>query len=251
MEPTLVVIPIYQRELPAMEQFSLDISLARLQPRRPRCFIGPDGLDFSYYRARYPGIPLVSFAAQHFASVKGYSQLLLDPAFYRRFADHEFTLILQTDAVLLRDELDHWAQRPFDYIGAPWPAGIEVLVQVDRLAAMGGQQVRARVGNGGLSLRRNRQCMALLEEFPQARALFSHTGSNEDLFFALLGQLSRQFVLPNEVEASTFALELSPHHYLQLNGGQLPMGGHAWWKYDLPFWAAQLPPLPTALVPTS
>lgn len=244
MQHTLVAIPIYLRKLPALEEFSLDVSLARLQPHRPRCFIGPRGLDMGYYRERYPGIELVAFEPEHFASVKGYSRLLLDPAFYQRFAEHTFTLMLQTDAVLLSDELDHWAQRPFDYIGAPWPVGLELRIAVDRFADVGGQVVRAQVGNGGLSLRRNMACIALLEEFPQARAVFSATGSNEDLFFALLGQLSRQFLLPNPIEASTFALELDPSRYLQINGGRLPLGGHAWWRYDLPFWTKLLPDLP-------
>jgi hypothetical protein len=30
-------------------------------------------------------------------------------------------LILQPDALIIRDELDLWMERPYDYIGSPWP----------------------------------------------------------------------------------------------------------------------------------
>jgi Protein of unknown function (DUF5672) len=244
MKPsTVVVIPIYQHVLTPLEQRSLDHSLAWLEGREV-CFIGPDHLDARYYAERYPGVPLIRFADPYFASIKGYNLLMLSPDFYQRFADHTFMLVLQTDAVLLRDELDFWAGQPYDYVGAPWPDGVEVLVQVDRFGGEHAKKVRAHVGNGGLSLRRIDKCIALLQEFPQAVDLFCRTGSSEDLFFALMGMLSHDFVLPNQIEASTFAMELKPSHYLQVNGGKEPMGGHAWWKYEPAFWASRLPAWP-------
>ena len=248
MNHTAVVIPIYQRELPALDQLSLDRSLPLLRGRDV-CFIAPHGLDAGYYAERYPGVPVVRFPDHYFASVKGYNLLMLSPEFYRQFADHRFMLVLQTDAVLLRDDLDHWAAQPFDYVGAPWPDGIEVMVQVDRFADGHGKKVRAHVGNGGLSLRRIDKCIGLLDEFPQALSLFRHTGSNEDIYFALMGLLSRDFVLPNEIEASTFAMELKPSHYLHANGGCWPMGGHAWWKYEPAFWAPRVQGVPALEVP--
>ncbi len=238
---TAVVIPIYQRELNALEACSLSHSLGVLSQRDSVCFIAPQHLDVGWYAERHPGVPVMRFDDACFASIKGYNLLMLSPDFYRRFADHQDLLVLQTDAVLLRDELDLWAARPFDYVGAPWPDGMEIRFEVDRCAGADGRRLRAHVGNGGLSLRRIASTIALLDEFPQALALFRASGSSEDLFFAWTGQLSRHYVLPNEVVASTFAMELKPSHYLRLNGGQEPMGGHAWWKYEPEFWARRLP----------
>lgn len=235
-----VLVPIYQDRLPPLEEYSLDVSLRALQGRQV-FFIGPPELSSSYYAQRYPDVRFVAFDAPYFASIPGYNRLLLDPAFYQRFAAHTHLLILQTDAVVLRDELDFWCASPFDYVGAPWPDGNELLVNLGRFEGSYGKRLKVHVGNGGLSLRRIDKCIALLQEFQDATTVFHQTGSSEDLFFAFMGALSHDFLIPNEITASRFALELRPRYYLHVNGGQLPMGGHAWWKYDSSFWKSLLP----------
>lgn len=247
----VVIVPIYRATLEPLEKFSLDYSLARLTGRDV-VFIAPEGLDVAYYQCSYPGVPVQRFADDYFASVKGYNRLLLDPVFYERFgATHDFMLILQTDAIVLRDELDHWCALPYDYVGAPWPDGLEVTLNLDCFGGQLGKKVRVSVGNGGLSLRRNAACAGLLREFPQSTGLFLHTGSSEDIFFSLMGSQSERFVMPNERQASLFALELQPDRYMAINGGRAPMGGHAWWRYNQPFWVALLDAAPPVLVPAS
>lgn len=241
----IVLIPIYKPELDPLEQYSLDVSLAALSGRMFR-FVGPRSLDLAYYEARYPGLGFVGYEEAYFSSIQGYNRLLLSVDFYSQFAASEFMLILQTDAIVLRDELDYWCAQPFDYIGAPWPDGVELLVNLGRFEGDKGRRVRAMVGNGGLSLRRIRKCISLLHEFPEAVDYFTRSGSSEDLFFSFMGQLSQDFVMPNEMTASLFALELKPSLYYAMNGNRLPMGGHAWPKYEPDFWAQHLaspPPL--------
>lgn len=248
----LIVIPIYRADLEPLEKFSLDYSMQHLQAGRELVFIAPQGLDVGYYATHYPQVPVKFFDKDYFSSIKGYNRLLLNPAFYEHFgATHEFMLILQTDAVLLRDELDHWCGQPWDYVGAPWPDGLEVMINLDCFGAELGKKVKAHVGNGGLSLRRNAACAALLREFPQATDMFLRSGSSEDIFFSLMGTQSMSFKVPNERVASLFALELQPERYLAINGGRAPMGGHAWWRYNQPFWVALLEQTPPVLVPAA
>ncbi|MBC7700931.1 DUF5672 family protein [Aquabacterium sp.] len=242
MRTVAVVVPIYQAQLSALEHFSLTHSLAQLQPGRTVVFIGPEGLDFSAYAADFPGIPLLTFDPSSFQSVQGYSRLLMSKAFYQRFDEHEFMLILQTDAILLRDELGAWCARPYDYVGAPWPDGLEILVNLGKFQGTLGKKIRTHVGNGGLSLRRIRKCIALLDEFPEAVDFFDRTGSSEDLFFGFMGPVSLDFVMPNEFTAATFSLELKPEYYHAVNQQRPPMGGHAWWKYNPAFWLDLLGP---------
>lgn len=243
MPSVIVVVPIYKTELDALEKYSLDHSLAALSGRDV-VFIGPNGLDRTFYRDHYGTIDFVGFEDACFSSIPGYNRLLLSGDFYQRFADHEFMLVLQTDAIVLRDELDYWCARPFDYVGAPWPDGVDLFVNVGRFDGDNGRRVRATVGNGGFSLRRIQKCMALLAEFPEAVEVFTRTGSSEDLFFSLIGTLSANFIIPNEITASRFSLELKPSYYYCVNGGVLPMGGHAWWKYEAAFWEAFLKDCP-------
>jgi Protein of unknown function (DUF5672) len=230
----VVLVPIYKPQLCAMELFSLDHSLPLLQDRSVR-FIGPRGLDLAFYEDRYPGVPFEAFEPADFANIPGYNRLLLSHRFHERFADFEFLLILQSDAILLRDELDHWTQLPYDYVGAPWPQGVQIHVNLDCFDGPRGRTVRALVGNGGLSLRRIAACRHLFDEFPQALDIFVQTGSSEDLFFSVMGQLSADFVLPNERVAARFSRELDPTHYHAVDPNP-PMGGHAWWKADLSYW---------------
>ena len=247
-----IVIPIYRAELEPLEKFSLDYSMKQLQAGRDLFFVAPEHLDVSYYATHYPRVPVLRFDNAYFASVKGYNRLLLNPAFYEHFAArHEFMLILQTDAILLRDELDHWCSQPWDYVGAPWPDGLEVLLNLDCFGGELGKKVKVHVGNGGLSLRRNSACIGLLKEFPQAIDMFLRSGSSEDIFFSLIGAQSVDFKIPNERVASLFALELQPERYLAINGGRAPMGGHAWWRYNQPFWVSLLGETPPVLVPAA
>jgi hypothetical protein len=247
MQSVIVLIPIYKTELDPLETYSLDRSLASLVGREVR-FIGPSGLDMTLYAERYPSVPFIGFDDASFASIPGYNRLLLNSEFYQRFADYEFMLILQTDAIVLRDELDYWCAQPFDYVGAPWPDGYELFVNLGLFEGAYGKRVKVQVGNGGLSLRRIIKCISLLDEFDIAISVFSHTGSSEDLFFSVMGALSGDFIIPNEITASRFSLELKPSYYVAVNGGKLPMGGHAWWKHEPEFWRKLLTdaPLPVA-----
>lgn len=235
----LVLIPIYKDKLDDIERYSVEYSLSALANREIR-FVGPQSLDIAYYASRYKNIPFESFPAPCFESIEEYNRLLLSRHFYERYDGYEFILILQTDAIVLRDELDFWCAQPFDYVGAPWPFGYELFVNLGLFEGSFGRHVRVTVGNGGLSLRRVDKCKKILSEFATAIDIFCKTGSSEDLFFSVMGSLSHDFVVPNEITASRFAMELRPSYYYHVNGGHAPMGGHAWYKTEPEFWQALL-----------
>lgn len=248
MKNIVILVPIYKTSLDALERYSLDLSLSVLTGR-DIMFIGSEQLDRRYYLEHYPAIPFVAYDAVYFASIAGYNRLLLNPAFYRQYHAYEFMLILQTDAFILKDELDFWCTQPFDYVGAPWPDGFELFVNAGQFEGAYGKKVKVFVGNGGLSLRRSGKCCSLLLEFSAILDIFIRSGSSEDLFFSVMGSLSGDFIIPNEITASRFSLELKPSYYYAVNGNRLPMGGHAWWKYEPEFWREHLGGMP--LLPTS
>ena len=236
----IVLVPVYKPALDEQEQYALDHSL-RLLVGRTVHFIAPQQLDAGYYSKRYPGIGVERFEPPCFESIAEYNRLLLSADFYARYDAFTFVLILQTDAILLKDDLDFWCQQVFDYVGAPWPKPYELFVNTGRFEGRFGRHVHAGVGNGGLSLRRVKKCRALLREFPTEVAVFHQSGSSEDLFFSVMGTLSGDFVMPNAVTASRFAMEGAPAYFYQINGGHLPMGIHAWLKNEPEFWSGRLP----------
>ena len=125
-----VLIPIYKTALNAEEKFSVDRTFLVL-PTYPIIFIAPEGMDISFYKEHYPTAEYQYFNAGYFKSVNDYSRLLVSEEFYQAF-ESEFLLIVQPDVYLFYDGLPHWLNQPFDYIGAPWPNGLSLNINVGR-----------------------------------------------------------------------------------------------------------------------
>ena len=228
-----IVLPIYRPRLEPEELAAVDRAFAILR-HGDWYFIAPQSLDTSFYEQRY-GKPIVRFPDACLDSVQNYSRLLLTDEFYAVFARYEYMLITQDDAYVLRDDLPHWLSRRLDYIGAPWPDGHDVELNMSARPGIHGCTVRGYVGNGGFSLRRIAACRHLLAEFPEEVARWSEKGWAEDMFFGMFGQFSQQFVLPNLRVAAAFAWEASLPRMYDLCQGQLPMAIHAYRRWDPEF----------------
>jgi hypothetical protein len=238
----IVLIPIYKEYLSEIEFISMRQSLQILN-RRHMSFIAPEGLNTNFYHKYFPCCSITNFPSHHFRSTEDYSRLLVHRDFYQYFKRYSFLLILQSDAIVFRDDLDYWMNQPYDYIGAPWHSHFEFNVNLDIFSGDNNRIARINVGNGGLSLRRVDKCINLIAEFPECNQYFIHSGSNEDFFFALLGSLSSDFIIPNEIIASRFSMEHRPDYYFKTNGGHLPMGAHGWHSIAKDFWIAKYPEL--------
>lgn len=230
-----ILVPIYKSTLDESEQFAIDM-LARNAPNRNKVFVAPRGLNISYYQERYPDFQFELFEDAFFSSIKTYNHLLLSNKFYERFNSYDYILIHQTDAILLKDDLDYWMERGFDYIGAPWPSGVEVRMLLGKFSVGDGLNLKAYVGNGGFSLRSVKGSIAVLQEFDDIRTHWINSTSSEDLFFAYMGMVSDKFTIPNQMLASRFSLESEPEKYFMMNGNIKPTGCHAGWKVYKEFW---------------
>lgn len=219
-----LVLPIYRQRLDSGRLHAVDRAVAVLR-HGDWHFVGPQSLDTEFYEQRY-GVPVVRYADSCFESVHSFNNLLLSDAFYASFERYDFMLLVHDDAYVLRDDLPVWLSSPYDYVGAPWPNGIDVNSKMPRRARIQRRPLKVYVGNGGFSLRRIRTCRALLEEFPDEAAWFRKTSSNEDVFFSALGQMSRRFVLPSLRVAAGFAWETEIAWLHDLCEGQIPMAAH-------------------------
>jgi hypothetical protein len=237
-----IAIPIYLPTIDGLELFSLQYSLNKLDANREIYFVCPKSLKSEFYSNLFPTAKFAIFDDCHFQSIIDYSQLLLTHEFYEKFSAYEFILLYQTDALILRDELDYWSNQEYDYIGAPWyPAQLAFTKTLnDDYYKKQDKIIRYYVGNGGLSLRRIKKCIELMDEFPEAAANMGERIIIEDRFFSIFGLLSNNFSIPNKLIASRFSLEMSPDFYYELNSNHLPMGCHAWWKYNPGFWLNML-----------
>ena len=230
---TAIVLPIYRPRLEGEALAAVDRAFAILR-HGDWYLIAPQSLDTSFYEQRY-GKPIVRFPDACLDSVQNYSRLLLTDEFYAAFAKYEYMLITQDDVYVLRDDLPHWLSRRLDYIGAPWPKGHTYGLHMSPRPGIHSHELRAYVGNGGFSLRRVVACRRLFAEFPEEVTWWSKQGEAEDLFFAMFGQFSQRFVLPNLRMAAAFAWEVSLDRMYDLCQGQLPMAIHGYLRHDPEF----------------
>jgi hypothetical protein len=233
----VVLIPVYKEDLDQDEFFSVKASLRHLDDFDV-LFIGPELLDVKYYSKEFSNVPFHYFNKEFFASINGYNKLLTSENFYQTFIDYEYMLILQTDALILKNELSKWIDTGYDYIGAPWPKGYSLSIKTNKIPFENGILCTTFVGNGGLSLRNIQSCIQLLREFPDLALTWQSTGHAEDLFFAFLSTLSEFFKTPNIKVAAKFSHDIDPQYLSQLIGNQTPFGVHAWSKYDRHFWTS-------------
>ena len=230
---TVIIVPIYKASLSETEELVIRHSLSALK-KHDVYFVAPTILKLDWYQKFLISAKYLICPDEYFTSPQAYSKLMLGAGFYQYFSSYSHMLVLQTDAVVLVDNLDHWMNSQYDYIGAPWPKPYSITLG----GTDNGFENRTfiiSVGNGGLSLRRIAACINAIQDFGWVLA---NNPMDEDLFFALVGQIAMNFTIPNAVIAATFSLEINPRTYTAMTG-QPPMGGHAWEKWDKKFWIEQ------------
>jgi hypothetical protein len=221
-----VAVPHWGAPLEEDERISLR-QLERFLGRYDRYAVGEPLAGFE--RIRFPG--------RYFKNPVTYSRLLLSKRFYDAFADYDYVLVHQLDALVFRDELEEWCGLGLDYVGAPW-LPCEAVPFVTEPA----------VGNGGLSLRRVAAFREVLERAGERYARRwvkgrsdSRFEAHEDLFWSFDAQrFLPELRIASVEEALRFAFEVEPRRAVELAGGKLPFGAHAWARYDREFWEPYL-----------
>lgn len=258
MHTCAVVVPLYRPFLTAAEQLSIENTLAVLA-EYPLYFVGPHALEpyLLELGQQLSGRPsILTFADRFFKSIEGYNKLMMSRFFYAAFREYEYTLIVQTDALVLSNELELWCDKRYSYVGAPWFNGFTTPTLPLTLKS---------VGNGGFSLRRvpdflkalsRPRCYQniLMQHWPGSWMstayryvkdyhsfvygdLQININVNEDLFWGLfVPARCKFFKVPSPTEAMSFAFEAHPDHLYQLNNHTLPFGCHAWQRYQPEFW---------------
>ncbi|MET0463961.1 MAG: DUF5672 family protein [Chitinophagaceae bacterium] len=233
MSNSIVIIPVYKSDLTPAESFSLQ-QCTRILGNHEIRLIAPDGLEID---RTFSHLPVTRFAGRSFASLQGYNELMLSPAFYAAFLDYEYILIHQLDALVFRDELNYWCNLGFDYYGAPWVRK-EWSGKYFNLFGL----LKQKVGNGGFCLRKTATFYKMAKRISP---IAPYIRFGEDIFWCNYGRLfNRKFRILDENSARRFAFEEEPRQLWEINANQLPFGCHAFEKNDPLFWKEQLPDLP-------
>lgn len=231
----LTLVPIYMEELSGNDKRSLDEIYEKLKVV-PLEFIAPANLDREWYRCTYPDIPIKSFEQWNKKSLQDYNDLLMTSEFYRAFDKYEYVYIFQTDARFLgtEEQLLSFVDMGLDYIGAPW--GRDGMRFIKRVIPGAGHskllrklegEVIARVGNGGVSLRKVSAMIHFLESHKKE---LSEWEKAEDLFIGYYGAKHPNSIALADVEtAYSFAMEMDMEEHIK--SGRIPMAVHKWEKF--------------------
>ena len=262
MKNVAIVIPAYKSSISSHEESSLrqcfkilknyDIYIITYQELQTKFY---DKISQEYQI----NIQYKYFKREFFKDIQGYNKLCLNKKLYYSFKQYEFILIYQLDAWVFNDELIKWCKKDYDYIGAPWFENYGSHEEGKNLW---------KVGNGGLSLRKVKYFIKVLDwklpvikptlkEIFNIHYLLYYLGrhntisfyyknikTNEDFFFS---QFLAQSWLPPRVatceEAIFFSFEKSPSDLFNKTNQKLPFGCHAYLKYEYDtFWYKYITP---------
>jgi len=255
MNKVAVIIPIYKSLLTEYDRISLKRTCSVLSSY-PLVVIHPENLDISAIAQEFPLLSFHGFRPEYFRGIRGYNRLMLSSDLYEAFLQYEYILICQTDAYIFRDELTHWCEKGYDYIGAPWlkkkvynlPFIKELMFLSKTWKHFRGQRSKQdlynKVGNGGLSLRKVSSHYQTVLQMGDVIAKYTAGEKkrhlyNEDVFWALE---PKDFSYPTPDEALRFSFDKYPKFSYKLTGGKLPFGCHAWFSRKMKrFWQEIIP----------
>jgi hypothetical protein len=226
-----IVIPIYQTEFSENEKISFRQAICVFK-QYDIFIICPTTLDINSTEFDKNTTNVIRFDDKYFKSTTSYSNLLIEPNFYKTFKSYKYMLIYQLDAYVFRDELAYWCNLNYDYIGAPW-INDDWIVQFKKdIKDVTGLKVSNwlinRVGNGGFSLRKTRTFYYTSLIFGKLWYLWQR---NEDFYWSNIFPKLNPFVKIPEVSiALRFAFDLDPQKCFELNNHEIPFGCHAWEK---------------------
>lgn len=251
-----ITIPYYKNDLTKTEQESLKACMNILYSY-DIFLISPISLDTSKICKQYPQLKVKTFNNSYFNSLRGYNKLMLCENFYAQFTDYTYILIYQLDAFVFKDELLLWANKDYDYIGAPW-------IHASKYSNSKGETMKCKlkrswyrltnnkkrlrkycwggVGNGGFSLRKVSKMLQITHAYRDK--ITEHLDDNqpfyaEDLWLLLELKHKDRLKKPSFKEALSFSIETIPEKAYQWNNNTLPFGCHAFDRNPYKkFWSA-------------
>jgi hypothetical protein len=252
----IVVIPVHKDVPTAYELISFQ-QCFRILGNHPVVVVAPQHIKLNAYQDVVPHFKTILIHPKWMSGVLNYNKLKLSQFFYSLFKDYDYLLTYELDAFVFRDNLLEWCDKGYDYVGAPWFEGFAEPTY--KLAG---------VGNSGFSLRKISSITYALKKIHyndpaaihkdivkkfrgslrqfvyQLRNRFAENISiqnarelNEDIVICktIPSQIAEFNIAPVK-EAIEFSFEVRPDYLFQINYNRLPMGCHAWWRYNLNFW---------------
>ena len=258
-----VVIPVHNSFLSSSERISL-LQCRRVLSNYSVFLVYPFGADINNYLSLYPALQPQPVPADWLSTIEAYNKMKKSISFYQLFDKFDFMLTYELDAYIFSDNWEKANCFHYDYIGAPMFEG--------HLQANANSKIIGG-GNSGFSMRNIKSCIRILKKvaklkkyyrlFYKAKRLVRFTllfrlfdkswnvrGSNyyflsfisdkhinEDMFWAfVVPKVIKNFSIASIPDSIKFSFEILPSVLFSMNEFTLPLGCHAWGKYEPGFW---------------
>ncbi len=210
---------------------------------------------------------VVRFEDEYFGSANAQTRLMMQPRYYEAFGDYDFILTHQLDALVLSDQLMEWCNSGLDFVGPPNHGLSDQLsvvcsggfalrnvksflkVLTSKRYAIDPDEYWRRFSTTRSPLARllnlPRKYLKRMRRFNgiehEIKKFLDDPVLLEDVFFVENARnFYPEFSLPDVQTALRFAFDETPRFALELTGGKLPFGVHAWYKQDRQFWEPYL-----------
>lgn len=234
MKKFCIVIPIYKEKLDPIDELSLKRLYKVIKNKYDIYLVRPkllDGKCQDYYKIlNQKNVYEVVFDNKYFKDTGGYSQLCILYDFYDKFSDYEYMYIYQLDCYLVKDELEEWCDKDYDYIGGPIISENAGWINVKNP-----KKWEPQVGNGGFSLRKISTFKEITNPEGEFRKEYNLTDEKlkdvncEDLYYMNFVNKYYDIEKPNWIEALSFSLDMNVDViYDRFKFDKLPMGIHGW-----------------------
>jgi len=266
-----IIIPMSTRaDLTPDEEISLR-QLRHYFGAYDKFLITPEGIEYDF---DHEGFEVKWFPARFFGSAAAHGRMLNAPGFYKVFEEYEFIFFHHLDSLAFSDQLAEWCEAGIDYIGPPWincedspwvvrprvGNGGFTLLRVDKALKVFERRYQTKPGAYWLDLftqNATRGWVESLEKIDRLPVVSKLTGRllrewretedpspnnrNNDVFWSDVAvRYLPDFKVASLEEGLRFAFETAPRVCLEMNGGKMPFGCHAWARYDRAFWEPHL-----------
>ena len=227
--------------------------------------VAPEGVELDY-----PDFEIKRFPRRFFGSAAAHCRMLSLPAFYQEFSDYEFIFFHHLDSLAFSDQLPYWCDTDVDYIGppfvkcsdSPWVTNPRVgnggftLLRVEKALKVLNNRHRSKPGAYWRDLFAWNATPSWISSLEKVRDFFPFSiiarrllreweetqdpaavNRNSDIFWSDDAvRYLPDFKVATLEQGLRFAFEVSPKTCLEMNGGKMPFGCHAWARYDRDFW---------------
>ena len=235
MKTCCIVVTSYKTSLDENEKLNIDRLFSLYKDKYDIVLVYPNNKKIDWYNKNFNFTDILLLDSIYFDSYPdGYNSLMLSNFFYKLFAKYKYILIHHPDSIIIKDELEYWINKDYEYIGSPFiydigPNNVDIMTSI---VTNNSNLNFVNDMNGGLCLKKISWFLDITEQYEtKLQQISKSLKLNEDQILLMLNLLNldlSKYKFPKFKESINFSWSAKPYLLMQINNGELPFGLHAY-----------------------